>query len=330
LSFVKEGERKKPKPNFFIVGAAKAGTTSLYSYLYYHPEVFLCPIKEPHFFSTDIRSDLFSKGYKKRTHLNIDAYLKRETLPRLHIAFVEKESQYLQLFRDAKEKKAIGECSTGYLYSKNAARNIASFNPESKIIMILRQPVERAFSHYLMDLRQGLEVDGNTFVEAFEKDSAKLKKEWGTSHLYRELGMYHAQVARYFEYFPKKNIKIFLFEDLLGDPRRVVRDICSFLGIDIGYADRCDVSNKGNPAAIPRFPVMQRIAVGFGVSNYFSLIFPMELKKKIKNLLFSKNKVNTFTHYDFHRLLRYFENDIYLLSKLIDRDLNHWLEYKRT
>ena len=139
------------KPNFFIVGAAKAGTTALYYYLKRHPDVFMCPIKEPHYFSSDIRYENFST-FHKRVHskLKIRDYLQNSQLYEVHIDWVTGWMDYLALFRESNGEKAIGEASTGYLYSESAAANIAEKCPKAKIIIVLRDPIERAFSHYKM------------------------------------------------------------------------------------------------------------------------------------------------------------------------------------
>ena len=121
-------------PSFFIVGAPKAGTTSLYHYLEEHPEVYMSPIKETNFFS--------SKQMQEQ-ELYYDA------------TPIQSKNQYLELFKDVSQEKQVGEASVSYLYYTGVAKKILEFNPKAKIVIMLRNPVERAFSHYLMDKRLG-------------------------------------------------------------------------------------------------------------------------------------------------------------------------------
>ena len=143
------------KPNFFLVGAAKSGTTTLSKMLEAHPEVYLSPIKEPNYFSKDILPEKFEPVYRKNTFFADKTYFSQKPLKKVHLSFVREEKEYMALFEDAGNEKAIGECSTSYLYSSEAAEEIRKFQPDAKIIVILRNPVTRAFSHYLMGLRFG-------------------------------------------------------------------------------------------------------------------------------------------------------------------------------
>lgn len=165
---------RNKKPNFFVVGAAKAGTTSIYHYLKSHNDIYLSPIKEPHFFSTDIKIQDFTSTYKKHTFLDLDSYFKEKPYEELALSFVKDMEQYYKLFEDHKNEKAVGECSPSYLYSEKAALNIFNFNKDAKIIISLRNPIKRAYSHYLMALRLGqTDLD---FREAFEQDLKQEKK----------------------------------------------------------------------------------------------------------------------------------------------------------
>jgi len=148
-------------PSFFVVGAAKAGTSSLYFYLKQHPEIYMSPIKETFYFCTDIREKNFKTPFKIKNNWDIHSYLNQSKLEEKHLAYIEEWEDYIQLFREANNENAIGEVCNGYLYSKVTAGNIISKIPNGKIIMILRNPIERAFSHFLMDLRDGRQNNRN-------------------------------------------------------------------------------------------------------------------------------------------------------------------------
>src|SRR4030095_7539079 len=177
---------KQPKlPNFFVVGAAKSGTTSLYEYMKMHPEIYMAPIKETHHFSTDIDNSKFRPNYARSLNKNLSKFLEGDMSDGIFHAFVKDWDQYVKLYRKATEEKAIGEVTNSYLYSAEAAKNIIGRFPGAKVIMMLRNPVDRAFSHYLMDLRIGYETEN--FMEALKKDMARNPKGWGISTLYGEI-----------------------------------------------------------------------------------------------------------------------------------------------
>ena len=146
----------KIKPNLFIVGAAKAGTSALHAILSEHPNIFMSPVKEPNYFSSDLLVDNFNSEQKKKFKNEKIQFLNNGAVRPCHQLYVRNKTDYLRLFKDADSKvKYCGEASVSYLFSKIAAQKIKEFNPVSKIIIILRNPVERAFSHFLMDLKIG-------------------------------------------------------------------------------------------------------------------------------------------------------------------------------
>jgi Sulfotransferase domain len=223
-------------PNFFLVGAAKAGTTSIYAYLSQHPQVFFPSIKEPHFF-TQVRP-----------------------APELRflIEAISKRSAYLRLYASAAGHEVIGDASPSYLWHPEVAQRIRAKVPRAKIAIILRDPVERAYSHYLMDYREG--AQSRPFYEALMEDMKRSDKGWGVSYLYYELGLYAAQVKRYLDAFKPEQVKIFLFEDFRRDARAVLRELTNFLGVDSKPVTEIDTSRKYNSYAAPRNQFLRRIA----------------------------------------------------------------------
>jgi hypothetical protein len=303
-------------PNFFVVGAAKAGTTSLYNYLQAHPEVFLCPVKEPNFFSTDIDPDNFNKTYKKNTILKIKETPKKN----VQLSLVTDEGVYRSLFGKVSDEIAIGECSTSYLYSTVAAKNINKFNPDAKIIILLRNPVERTFSHYLMALKYGF--TRLSFTEALEKDMNAAKKGWGISELFIELSLYHEQLVRYFKLFSPEKIKVVLFEELHHNREKTLNDICAFLGVsEYIFND----STKYNPAAIPRCKFLNVLIVHSGLKPLLSKAFSGLFTEKAKHLYYKHNKLPTLDKKNQARLQNIFRENILQTQDLIEKDLSHWL-----
>ncbi len=219
------------KTNFFIVGAAKAGTTSIFNLLKQHPEVFMSPIKEPYFFCKDIVLNDFRYSYREKQKIDIDTYLTTKPLKEIHSANLsdKSESLYNQLFSEATNENILGEGSVGYLYSKVAAEEIFKYNPKSKILIMLREPVERTISHYLMDFTTHNSFDA---YEVIKKDFSLTKKGWGISNLYIELSLYYEQIKRYFEVFPKEQILVLSINDLKRNAEMTLKKVFNFLEID--------------------------------------------------------------------------------------------------
>jgi hypothetical protein len=216
-------------PNFFIVGAAKAGTTSLYRYLAQHPDTYMPKLKEPHWFSRVAKN------------------------PSQHVYPVTSEAEYLNLFKDWRGERAIGEASPSYLWDRETPYRIRRQLPNSKIIVLLRNPVDRAFSHYLMDVRSG--IQDKPFHEALVADRSRCVKRWGVSHLYVELGQYRDQILRYQECFGRERVLVLFFEEIFSDPRASLeafdRVLC-FLGVDSRALNSSQFERKHNPYTVPR------------------------------------------------------------------------------
>lgn len=192
-------------PDFFIVGAARAGTTSLFDFLGQHSAVFFPAVKEPHFFAAHVQSD-----------------------PRLYFPPIHDECAYLSLYTAARADQLLGDASPSYLWDPDSASHIAARNPHAKIIISLRNPIQRAYSHYLLDCSTGLET--KPFIDALYEDQAHIPGRWGREHLYLELGLYCKQVERYLACFDRQHIKIILFDDLQTHPDVVGSSVLEFLG----------------------------------------------------------------------------------------------------
>lgn len=189
----------------------------------------MSPIKEPHQFCKDIKCENFNKAYKKCIFLRKKIF-KKVTLEEKHIAFIENLEDYSQLFRELENERIVGEISNGYLYSQVAAREIYKFNADAKIVMVLRNPVEREFSHRMMDLR-GDDVCRGAFLEAIKKDQQKAEKGWGKNHLYVELSLYYEQVKRYLDIFPEDRVLVLFSDNLNSDSSAFLNQLFEFLEI---------------------------------------------------------------------------------------------------
>ncbi|MFI5171738.1 MAG: sulfotransferase family protein [Chitinophagales bacterium] len=310
-------------PTFLIVGAVKAGTTSLHEYLQMHPEIFMSPIKETNFFSdADMLFEHFNVDYKQDVSLNVEKYLKGPMDKKVHIAHVRSWDDYQKLFRDVKNEKAIGEVSNSYLFLPSAPASIKNKLPEAKIIMVLRDPVERLYSQYLMNLKLG-KITEKDLLKEIRADQEKRIKGWGVSHLYLEVGKYYEQVKRYFDTFPAAQIKIILFDDFKKDAPAVMKDIFQFLNVDPDF--QIDLSKKYNEAGMPRFGKLNYWLTQTGVQGLVKKMFPDKLKNKIKSIIYTKTNIPSITAEERKYLKDYYQDDNIKLSKLINRDLSKWL-----
>lgn len=308
-------------PNFFVIGAAKSGTTSLHRYLDEHPDIHMSCIKEPHFFCRDIQTGNFSEIYRKSVDFDLKTYLARSKREKRHIAHVLQKEDYLSLFRDVRKEKAVGECSTGYLYSEVAAKEIRKAVPHAKIVMVLRNPVERAFSHYLADLRMGT-VAAGTFGEALEFDFNRKRKGWGVSSLYVEIGLYYRQVKRYLDVFPEESVKILFFEDFRDDPGKAMSELYAFLGVDRNFTPNLAI--RYNSALVPRWRGLFRLIELSGVKRMAKKSLSPGWIEGLRPLMFINGDRLKPTPEEVRYASAFFRDDISLLSELLGKDLSRW------
>ena len=211
------------KPNLFIVGQPKSGTTALHQFLGQHPEIYMSSIKEPHFFCSDFHLES-DRAYGKKRFFDFRS-----------------ESAYLQLFNRAGKAKVIGESSTNYLYSQVAADKIHNFNPNAKIIIILREPAKFLYSlhsHYVKFTEEN-EADFLTAL-ALESDRREEKvsspRVTTPSYLYySQRVQYYQQVKRYYDRFKPEQIKVIVFEEFKSNNKRIYREILEFLQVDPNF-----------------------------------------------------------------------------------------------
>jgi hypothetical protein len=220
-------------PNFFIVGAQKAGTTSLYFYLKEVPQVYMSPIKEPFYFAPHAVHNSASD-------------------------IIRDKKEYLKLFEKANGYTAIGEATPIYLWDPDAPKLIHQTVPHARIIMILRDPIERAYSNYLMRVRySGVK---SSFYDELIGDYRSQEKLYGKSQLYVEFGMYYEQVKRYFDIFGRKQVKVIIFEEFVKRPEQTVNEVLAFLGVKYTVTE---IREQHNPYSVPRTPLSRWIFVIF-------------------------------------------------------------------
>ena len=221
------------RPNLFIVGAPKCGTTAWMRYLRSHPEIFFSPVKEPEYFATDYDQARPVKSLR----------------------------EYMRLFEGVTSASVLGEASSRYLISKSAAKNIGEFNPAARILIFLRDQED-----YIPSLHNQLILSGQETMLDLEK-AWSLSGERGPPTIigstwepwlfdYKLAGRFHEQVDRYFAEFPEQQIRVFHFRDWSRNPRETYLEILRFLGLaDDGRLE----FPKINEASIHRSPRLAKI-----------------------------------------------------------------------
>jgi|SRR5215210_1688650 len=288
-------------PNFLIIGAMKSGTTALYYYLEQHPQIYMSPVKEPNFFCVEGQENPDPKS-------------------------TSDSETYRRLFKSASGERALGEASHCYLYKAEAIERIKYYVPEAKFIAILRNPVDRAYAHFLHMVRNGTEPFAD-FTQALQEDESGSHRN-RTPQDYIGRGFYYVQLKRYFDNFPPDRIKIYLYDDLNSTPIDTLQDAFRFLGVDDSFVP--DVSVKHNVSGYPKSRVLDKLLTLGPVTHALKLYLPAELRwrlSKVHDKLKSRNLVKpppVQTTVRRH-LIETYREDTLKLQELIRRDLSGWL-----
>jgi hypothetical protein len=311
-------------PNFFIVGAPKAGTTSLYHYLDQHPDVFMSPIKETNYFSAEIRLENIDTNWQKwaqREDKSLQEYLRGPMQEKRFGGIISSWSDYLKLFQNVNGEKAIGEASVCYLWSTTAAQNIASTVPHAKIIMILRDPVERAFSQYKQAVASGLE--GRSFRDLVDTNLHRKSDKFDLLYPFLEFGLYHEQVKRYMELFSRENLRIYLYEDFRRASAETLSDIFRFLEVDPQFAPDTSERHLRSQVATHIWPIskLKKYRIWSPLKN----TVPRRLRPAVRRWMFSSGQSVELDPADRAYLRNYYRQDVDQLSTLINRDLHGWI-----
>lgn len=299
-------------PTFLIIGAPKSGTTALYEYLRQHPDIYMSPLKEPRFFAVEGGSANFGGPF---------ADVENKVI-------IDNMDEYRACFDGAHDEKAIGEASTLYLASPIAPLRIRQYIPDVRLVAILRDPIERAFSGYLMNVMQKRET--SSFEEAIEDEPRRLRENWYGAR-YLDAGHYSEQIRRYLSAFPKEQLKVYLYDDLKDDTHGLLEDLFNFLDVDPTF--EVNTSWKHNVSGIPTNRLVDAV-IGQRPSRYWlrrmkpyvpkSLV---RLRHKIRRQYMYRPQLDPETR---ARLIPRFKDDILWLQDFLDRDLSAWMSVERS
>jgi hypothetical protein len=280
-------------PDFIIIGAGKCGTTSLHDYLNQHPDIYLCPKKETFFFINERARENHQKW-----------------------GSVTSTEEYLDLFKGAPEHSILGEISTNYYAYPESAELIQKAIPNVKIIAILRDPSDRAFSSYQMFVRNGHE--SRSFSEVINTP---------TQHTTR--GFYFQELKPFYNVFSSQNIKVLLFDDLNANPEAFFRDLFEFVGAESTFAP--DTSKRGREGGLPKQRWLNKLLTQHNpvrtvAASVMKGLVPLEKRQQLRAQLVNGNIAKqTLDQRTRAQLIDVYRDDIQHLQTLIDRDLSSWL-----
>lgn len=295
-----------PLPNFLIIGPPKTGSTSLNHYLRQHPKIFMSPVKEPGFFMLEGDPPVKSP-YKNR-----------------YYTFTRFED-YQALFAGVRDETAIGEASTRYFYSLKAAEGIRQRMPAAKLVTVLRNPIDRAFSEYLM-LSLNKTEPLKTFEAVVERDLARLDDldSVETGKAYVRGGFYLHFLQYYFSRFPREQIKVIFFDDLRDRPDQVLEDLFNFLGVPPVAIKDQGIYNK---SGVPRSELLHTLFFRPNpLKDTVKSLVPGFLRRMVRKNLRNSNLVKPRLSPETRkRLAEVYRDEVEGLGKFFQRDLSHWL-----
>ena len=292
-------------PNFLVIGAPRCGTTTLYECLKQHPQIFMSPLKEPMFFILEDDHQKYVGPAHPTVSRNIDGYQ--------------------SLFQNVRGESAIGEASPCYLFSERAPGKIKKYVPNVKIIIMLRNPVDRSYSHFLFNRLGGIEPLAS-FEAALAAEEDRIRKGWFIYWHYISMGYYGQQIERYFSYFDRTQFRFFLLEDLIREPAKLFREVFQFLGVEDTV--RIEKPEKYNSSGEPRSRIVHDL-----ISK------PSILKTPLKKILSTRTQYRLLTIFINRnlekpplsramrsRMIELYRKDILKTQELIHRDLSPWFE----
>jgi len=296
-------------PNFFIIGPARCATDALYSYLKQHPDIYMSPIKETNFFVFYGRPIEYCGPGDQQA---------------LQSCYVPNFEAYQAQFSSVTKEQAIGEASPWYIYFPEVPSRIRHHVPNAKLIAMLRNPVDRAYSAFCMMQRDCREPISD-FVTAIDLESNRISANWEPIWHYKSMGMYYKQLIRYYETFDRSQIKIYTYDEFDAHPEPIMKDMFRFLAVDDGFLP--DMSSRPNQSYVPKVRQLNSFFGRTGVvKSAIKPVLPYRIRQKIRAPLMSSNlSKRSLSKEVWNMMLDFYRSDIIELQDLIERDLSLWL-----
>jgi hypothetical protein len=229
---------------------------------------------------------------------------------------------YLKLFQQARRAAAVGEASVCYLWSRTAAANIFAKAPEARMVAVLRNPVDRAFSEYWHAVNAG--VTRMSFRQAIKTWLHRTSDQFDVFYPFLEFGLYYQQVRRYLDLFGPDRVRIYLFEDEYRTrPRQMLAEIFDFLGVDRRFTP--DMSKIRLEAQVPQSRAVNYLLKRHGLWERLKSLCPGFLRPPLKALVFKRRGSAAMDAWDREYLVAYYREDVGKLAELLGRDLSCWL-----
>jgi hypothetical protein len=300
-----------PLPDFFLAGAPKAGTTALHAALAPHPSLYLSPIKEPKFFLTDGPPPTQGGPGDARTY-------------REH---VWRRADYEALFTGAPPGTLCGESTPFYLYSHAAQRRIQALIPAARLLVVLRDPVERAHSNWTHLWSAGLDPIDD-FVRACEVEDARVAAGWADFWHYTRLGLYGRQLGHLYSVFPPEQVLVLRYRTMLTDPAGTLDRVCAFLGVEQGLLTKIPRENvTAHPAQTTRHRRIGRLlragsTVAARLPGHAGSAIIDRLERSLQS---NAGQRQPLTWAQRQALIPRFQADVRLLESLTGEDFSDWL-----
>lgn len=297
------------RPNLFIVGAQKSGTSALAGWLSQHPQVCMSFPKEPGYLAFGEAGYTFPDGYGRAAPAS---------------QYVVRDAQsYRQLFTGASgQERVFGEASTWYLTLPGMPEKLHSYNPDARILILLRNPVERAFSAWCHARSDDVEPC-ETFAEALSLEASRGEVEFLLR--YRHMGLYSRALEAYQAVFPAEQLRVLWYDDLRSDPVAFWRDVCAFLGIHREFTP--PFHRRYNRSGKPRSRIVQGLLKSHRVKRVVSRVMPHQWGLAVKARLDDINlqALPAMQPSTRDELLEFYREDIAAVAKITGRNLDAWL-----
>jgi hypothetical protein len=303
-----------PLPDFFIVGAPKSGTTALHAALERHPQLFLSAVKEPKYFLCD--------GPPPQYCGPGDAHSRLE--------WVWRREDYERLFEGAPEGARCGESTAFYLEDFEAHQRIADAVPDARLIMVLRDPVDRAYSNWAHLWADGLEPERD-FLTACDREAERRQAGWAPIWRYVETGRYGAQIRHLRTLFPDEQLHIIRYKYLVDEPRATLDAVCRFLGVEDGVIDEAPPRNVGGYVAPTLYNrvLQEAFRTGASIGSHFPPQIWRKASLPLQRLIQrSPQHRPELAEDDRAALIDRFAEDIAVVEAETGWDLSQWRSYR--
>lgn len=303
-------------PNLFLIGGMRCGSTALHLLLDQHDDINMSSKKEPYYFNAELKRQELSNNYNRALEEDLNNYVKKGKY--------RTADKYFSLFDNSRNYKYRGE-SSHYMYSPDTATIIKKVSPQSKIIISVRNPIDRMYSEYLYHSR----IEGQSALDfgSYVNDSLQLFKSGIPTRLTK--GLYHDSILHWIKIFGEDNVKIIVYEEFKNDQQKVVSEIYNWLNLIPSKINNLTPQKTGKIRFKKLFFFINSSVF---IKSFLKLIFSKSSRVKIRSffyfLFLQKKKKSDISNLTKKLLVDFYEEDFFKLKKLLNKDLSFWLNFK--